>query len=85
MTTLSISLAMPRAALVSSDNFLSQASSMIWKVITKKNQRKNAQKSDKGVYLVKISPRGSTYHKSPKDFLFVCEWMGRVYTPINSF
>ena len=33
---MSISLATPRASLVSSDNFPSQASSMIWKIITKK-------------------------------------------------
>ena len=43
---MSISLATPRACLVSSDNFPPQASSMIWKIFTKKDQRKNAQNSD---------------------------------------
>ena len=46
MTTLSIVLATSRASLVSSDNFPSQVSSMIRKIITKKDQRKNAQNSN---------------------------------------
>ena len=46
---MSISLAKPHACLLSSDNFPSQASSMILKIITKKDQRKNAQNSDNDV------------------------------------
>ena len=58
---MSISLATPRACLVSSDNFPSQASSMIWKIITRKDQRKNAQKKsiidDSFSYLRGVNPK----------------------------
>ena len=51
---MSVSLETPRAWLVSSDNFPSQASSIIWKN-HKKYQRKNAQNSDKTIYCQCVS------------------------------
>lgn len=46
ITLLVFTLTMARAPLVSDDSFVSQASSVIWKIITRKDHRKNTQNSD---------------------------------------